>query len=90
MQKGFIMASIFSRVNKNGSTSYRVLIRRKNVPLLCLTFSSEKEAVQWAKENELNYIQNPLKYIKLIGERRLEDKRLREFGQKAIISLPTE
>jgi hypothetical protein len=45
------MASITRRVCKDGTDSYRVLIRRKSV-YLCKTFKSLKIAKLWMIKNE--------------------------------------
>ena len=74
------MATIFPRHNKNGTTTFRVMIRRKDIPILCLAFSSYKEAEKWVKRHERAYILDSIKYQKWIEMERLNLRREREFG----------
>lgn len=73
------MATIYERFNKNGLSSARVLIRRKGLPVLSVTFSTMEEATKWVKLNEYKYINDPDLYLKWIKEERLNLKRQREF-----------
>jgi hypothetical protein len=75
------MASITERIYKNGVKVYRVVIRRKDVPLLCLTFSSRKDAERWVDINEYNYIQSPEIFSDKLKELQLELKRSNEFSR---------
>jgi len=74
------MATIFPRINKNMPTTWRVVVRRKYTPLLCLTFASCEEAEKWVKNHEWRYIQNPDPYIEWINRDRLNDRRKRALG----------
>ena len=76
------MASIFSRINKDGSVVYRVLVRRKGLPLLTMTFETLDEAEDWLDSHEENYIKNPIPYLEWIKTNRLSMKRQREFKKK--------
>lgn len=58
------MASIYPRKNKDGSVRYRMVIRKKGVPTLCLTFPTLEEANEWVKFHEHVYIRNPNEYIR--------------------------
>lgn len=78
----FKMATIYQRINRDGSSTIRLLIRRKGIPLLCLSFSSYEEAEIWAKTHELEYIKNPKAYQSWIQKERLNLKRNREFKRK--------
>jgi hypothetical protein len=49
------MASLVPRHNKDGSTSYRILLRYKETPLVSLTFISLEDAEAWLKENEARH-----------------------------------
>lgn len=73
------MASIVERKNLNGTTHYRMLIRRKGVPSLCLTFGTKKEAKDWANEHEHQYIKKPMRYQQQADKIRLSLRRNREF-----------
>ena len=73
------MASIYKRRLKDGSGHYRMVIRRKELPLFSLTFTTREEAKAWVKENEANYIEMPMAYHKWARENRLSMKRAREF-----------
>ncbi len=75
------MASIFERLNKNGTTTTRVQIRRKGLPKLILSFSSYDEAKKWVKEHERQYIKNPDHYQSWIEKERLNMQREREFNR---------
>ena len=76
------MATIFNRLNKNGTITTRVMIRRKGLPIFCLAFDDENEAKDWIEENEQKYIKDHEPYIKWIEENRLELQREREFRKK--------
>lgn len=73
------MATLFERRNENGTTTYRVQVRRKGIPKINLSFSDKDEAKQWIDANEYQYIQNPEKYLNWIASERLNLKRKREF-----------
>ena len=53
------MASITPRKNKNGSVSWRLMIRRKGIKPYITSFTSREEAVKFAKETEADYCLNP-------------------------------
>jgi hypothetical protein len=76
------MGTLIVRHNKNGSIAYRVMIRRKDIPNLFLTFDSWEEATNWINENEYKYITDPDIYQKWIKRERLRLKRKREFNIK--------
>ena len=82
---GILMATIFPRENKDGSIVYRVIIRRKNVPTLCMSFGTEKEAHNWVSVNEEFYVENPHKYLASAKSARLYERRKREFLKKKIL-----
>lgn len=73
------MASIFERLCKDGTSTFRVQIRRKGLPKLCLSFSSHKEAKKWVDEHEKQYIKCPERYQYWISCERLNLQREREF-----------
>lgn len=75
------MATIYERKNANGTSTYRVMIRRKGIRLLCLAFSCEKEAKEWVKEHEHLYIDDPETYLQWIQKERLNLQRKREFDR---------
>ncbi len=75
------MASIWKRYNKKKDNwVYRVQIRRKGLPIFCLTFSTELEATIWIRLNEKEYIKNPELYIDFYERKKLEMRREREFN----------
>lgn len=76
------MATIFERNNRDGSTTYRMIVRRKGIPTLCLAFSTYKEAAEWVKNNEEKYILDPTPYLEWIRSERLDLQRGREFKRK--------
>lgn len=75
------MASISVRINKEGSITYRVQIRRKGLPKLSLTFSSYQNAKSWVIKHEQKYIKNPDHYQAWIEKERLNMQRDREFNR---------
>ncbi len=50
------MASITERIRANGKKSFRVLLRRKNLPVFCITFYQKKDALRWMEVNEEKYV----------------------------------
>lgn len=70
------MAAIYKRKNKN-SIVYRVQLRYKGLPYFNYTFSTSKEAWEWVRKNEREYLKNPDKYHKWAKENRLNDQRNR-------------
>ena len=63
---------------------YRVIIRRKNTPLLSMTFETEKDAKKWVEDHEEKYIIDPTFYIENYKSERLIQRRKREFNRKKI------
>ena len=76
------MATIFKRQNKDETFTYRIQIRRKGIPILCLSFTSLAEAESWVEQHEQIYISNPLLYLKDLNKMRLELSRKREFNEQ--------
>lgn len=76
------MATILKKTNKDGSCSWRMIIRRKGIPALCKSFFSEEEAKEWVKQNEEAFIQNPIEILLHERETRLQDRRNLEFKRK--------
>jgi len=76
------MASIFARLNKDGSTTWRVMIRRKGIKPFITGFSSYEDAFNFCKKNEPKYVLNPEKfsydYLKSIRNRKFS----RDYGEK--------
>lgn len=60
------MATIRKREFVN-SYLYEVMIRRKAIPFFYISFSDEEEAIEWVKEHEFKYIENPNEYIRRYG-----------------------
>jgi hypothetical protein len=75
------MASIFPRHNKDGTTTWRMMIRRKGYPTLCKAFATQEEAIKFAQFNEETYCTDPDAF-KLSEKDWLIEKRKREFKQK--------
>ncbi len=75
------MATIFERKNSDGTITYRMMIRRKSLPKLILSFLTKEEAERWVKIHEYRYIQDPDSYQKWITSERLNLKREREFSR---------
>lgn len=61
------MATIYKR----SDNQWRLQIRRKGIPLLSLTFMSYQEAVEWEREHEDAYMNNPAAYADFIKTQRL-------------------
>lgn len=76
------MASIYERKNANGSITFRVIIRRKNIRTFCLSFLTYEEAIDWVSSHEENYIKDPESYQQWINDNRLNLCRSREFRRK--------
>lgn len=47
------MASIYQRINKDGTKVWRAVIRKKGHPTTCEHFSRKQEAEDWANDTEL-------------------------------------
>jgi hypothetical protein len=69
------MATIYSRLNKDGTLRWRVQIRRKGMKSFSCHFFCENEARKFVKENEKKYIFGNLNFEKLIHIREQEFKR---------------
>lgn len=78
------MATIYERKNKDGSISYRVQIRRKDIPFFSITFTTLKEAKNWIKTCEHLYIENHKYFIATKEKYKLIEKREKEFSKKGI------
>lgn len=52
INKGFEMASIYKRKNKNGTNVWRAVIRIKGYPTVCDHFDRKQEAEDWAQTVE--------------------------------------
>ena len=70
------MATIFPRKNKDGTVTWRVMFRRKNLPSFITGFCTEEEAKTFVKECEWKYITGTLTRDKL------QDIREREFRRR--------
>lgn len=53
------MASIQKRINKNGTHTWRVFIRRKGLPTFCTSFVTEEDAIEFVRCNEHKYCLDP-------------------------------
>lgn len=73
------MATIYERFNKDGTSTARVQIRRRGLPVLNMSFSCIEDAKIWVKLNEYKYISDPDLYLKWIEKERLNLRREREF-----------
>lgn len=67
------MASIYQRINKDGSKVWRAVIRKKGHPIVCKCFDRKQEAEDWANEteNSINrgkYSNNQSKHQKTVTE----------------------
>ena len=69
------MASIFKRKNKDGSITWRIMIRRKGLKSFITGFSTKSDALKFCKENEEKYCLDPENFT--YG--RLRSIRQREF-----------
>lgn len=72
------MASISKRTNRTGTTTWRVLFRRKGLPTFCATFRELKEAIQFAQRED-EYLFDYDTFIKSMPNA-LDAKRRREFN----------
>lgn len=75
------MATIYLRKDQK-VTCWRVQIRRKDLPLLTISFDCEDKARRWAKENEFVFINHPEKYLDWVRSQRLTMRRQREKNRK--------
>lgn len=71
------MATIFPRKNSNGSTTWRLMIRRKGLKPFITGFSSKEEAEEFSKKYEEKYCLDPdnFKYCHLTSIRKREFSR---------------
>ena len=71
------MATIYPRHNKDGTTSWRVMIRRKGLQTFCTQFVSEDDAINFVKKYEKEYCLNPEEFTfdRLFQNRKNEFKR---------------
>lgn len=73
------MATIYKRKDVEGRESWRVQLRRLGYPHFSISFDSEEEAKQWAKENEPKFLENANKYLQNQDNFRLLHNRKREI-----------
>lgn len=78
------MATIYARRNLNGTVTYRVIVRRKGIPILCLSFETYEEAIKWESKHEEKYLENPDLYQNWILKNRLLLQRKRGFKTKKL------
>lgn len=71
------MASIFPRKNKDGSITWRLMIRRKGLKPFITGFSTQLEAYKFMKKYEKLYVLNPENFT----YDHLKSKRVREFSR---------
>ena len=83
------MATIYERKNLNGSSTWRVQLRRKGYPTFCLSFDSEKDAIDWAHIHEPLFLKKPASYYKHVGQISLFNNREREINRKMTTTVPT-
>lgn len=74
-----IIATIYKRKLLSGNFSWRVQLRRKGYPTFCLSFDTEIEARQWAKEHEPKFLTKPSSYYEYIDKISLLNNRQREI-----------
>lgn len=75
------MASIFARKNKDGSITWRVMIRRKGLKHFITSFPTEDQAKDFIKKSEEKYCLNPEEFT----FDKLKKIRENEFFRKKII-----
>jgi hypothetical protein len=61
------MATIRKRQLVN-SYYWEVFLRRKGVPFFSVSFHSEQEAVDWVKDHEFKYMDDPELYRRMYGK----------------------
>lgn len=71
------MASIFHRRNKDGSITWRVMIRRKGLPNFITAFSSQEDAITFVDLYENVYCLDPENFT----YDNLKSKRERKFAR---------
>lgn len=73
------MATIKPRHNLDGSTTWRVWIRRKGQPNITRAFASEDEAKNYVKKHEMHYaFTGEIPNYDALHERRLREMRKNE------------
>ena len=77
-RKNKIMATIFPRKNKNGSVSWRVMIRRKGLKPFISSFTTEEDAKKFVQECEEGYCLDTENF----SYDYLVERRKREFTRK--------
>lgn len=73
------MATIYERKNLNGTSTWRVQIRRKGCPKFCLSFDSENSARDWVKEHEPIFLKNSSLYTEHMDKISFLNNRAREI-----------
>lgn len=75
------MATITPSYNSNGKKNgkWKVQFRRKGLKTFSINFNTKKEAIDWAKEHEFKFIENPELYYSVD---RLKLRRQREKYEK--------
>lgn len=72
------MATIFPRINRDGSTTWRVMFRRKGLKSFITGFSSEEKAIEFCQKYEKIYVLDPGNF----NYDALKSRREREFDRK--------
>jgi hypothetical protein len=72
------MATVYKVKYPTGRTAYRMIIRRKGLPIFSLTFCKKKEAFDWVNTHEFLYFTDPEKYFDWAKQERLHQRRKRE------------
>lgn len=72
------MATIYERINKDGTKSFRVQIRRKGLKQFSAHFLTRKDAKRFVEQNEHKYCLNPDGFL----FDHLKQSRLNEFSRK--------
>lgn len=71
------MASVYPRKNKDGTTSYRVVIRRKGKKTFCISWPTREQAIDFVEQYEKDYVLHGLE--PMID--RLQHRREKEFSK---------
>jgi hypothetical protein len=74
------MATIFERKNKDGTSSWRLMFRRKGIKPFITAFTTKEKAEEFARDYEESYV---LKKEEIPIDRLME-KRRREFEFKRL------
>jgi hypothetical protein len=75
-----VMATIFSRHNKDGSTTWRMQIRRKDMKPFITSFLTKEAAEEFVKTYEELYVMNPEEF----DWDHLRQIRMNEFARKEL------